>query len=159
MFRELARKNKQLEIDECIKLLREEKRGVFSVLGDDDYPYGMPMNHLYCEEDGCIYFHCGKQKGHRLDSLKKHDKASFCVYNEGCCEAGEWALAIESVIVFGRVEIIDDIDTITDISARLSRKFTQDEEYISKEIAAFAHETLLLRLKPGHICGKRVKEA
>lgn len=159
MFRELARKNKQLEYDECIKLLREEKRGVLSVSGDDDYPYGMPMNHFYCEDEGCIYFHCGRQAGHRLDALKRHSKVSFCVYNEGCRKEGDWALTIESVIVFGRIEIIDNMEIITDISARLSRKFTQDEAYIAKEIAAFAHETLLLKLTPEHICGKRVKEA
>lgn len=158
MFRELARKNKQLETQECIRLLREEKRGVLSVLGDNDYPYGMPMNHFYCENDGCIYFHCGKN-GHRLDSLKRHSKVSFCVFDSGSRAEGGWALTIESVIVFGKVEIIDDMDTIIDISARLSRKFTQDEAYIAKEIAAFAHETLLLRLTPEHICGKRVKEA
>ena len=77
MFRELARKNKQLPQEECIIILKEETRGVLSVLGDDDYPYGMPMNHWYNEDDGKIYFHCGK-KGHRLDALKNHDKVSFC---------------------------------------------------------------------------------
>ena len=88
MFREMIRKNKQISIEECIELLKKEKRGVLSVLGDDDYPYGMPMNHFYNEEDGKIYFHCGK-KGHRLDALKKHDKVSFCVYDEGYRNDGE----------------------------------------------------------------------
>ena len=48
---------------------------------------------------------------------------------------------------------------IAEISAKLSRKFTQNEEYIAKEIAAFGHETLLLKLTPEHICGKLVKES
>ena len=69
MFRELQRKNKELPYRECISILVNEKRGVLSVVGDDGYPYGMPMNH-YFSEDGNIYFHCGKS-GHRLDSLKK----------------------------------------------------------------------------------------
>ena len=51
MFRELVRKNKELSKDECIKILIQEKRGVLSVIGDNDYPYGMPMNHFYNEED------------------------------------------------------------------------------------------------------------
>ena len=55
MFRELVRKNKQLSKEECIRLLTEETRGVLSVLGDDGYPYGMPMNHFYNPEDGKIY--------------------------------------------------------------------------------------------------------
>lgn len=70
MFRELIRQNKKLSMEECIYVLKTEKRGVLSVNGDNDYPYGMPMNHWYNEEDGKIYFHCGNV-GHRLDALKK----------------------------------------------------------------------------------------
>ena len=36
MFREMLRKKQQLSDDECIKILKEELRGVLSVLGDDD---------------------------------------------------------------------------------------------------------------------------
>ena len=158
MFRELIRKNKKISEKECIDLLRSEKRGVLSVNGDDGYPYGMPMNHYYNEEDGRVYFHCGKV-GHRLDSIKKNDKVSFCVYNEGYRNDGEWALNIKSVIVFGRIEIIDNAEKITDISYKLSRKFTSDEAYIKKEIDQYARATLLLALTPEHICGKAIKES
>lgn len=158
MFRELSRKNKQLSEEECIALLKSEKRGVLSVSGDNGYPYGTPMNHLYREEDGCIYFHCGRS-GHRLDALRQCTKASFCVYDGGSKEEGGWALNFKSVILFGRVEIIDDPRTVAEISAALSRKFTDDEDYIRREIDAFARETLILRLTPEHICGKRVREA
>ncbi len=158
MFRELARKNKEISLEECVEILKNEKRGVLSVIGDGGYPYGMPMNHFYNEDDGCIYFHCGKS-GHRLDSLKKDTKVSFCVYDSGFRNENEWALNIKSVIIFGRIEIAENIETVVDISARLSRKFTKDEEYISKEIKAFADETILLKLDIEHICGKTVKEA
>ena len=159
MFRELVRKNKALSTEECIKVLKTETRGVLSVLGDDDYPYGTPMNHWYNEEDGCIYFHCGDAGSHRTDALKKHDKVSFCVYDQGRREEGDWALQVNSVIVFGRMEILADMDKIVEISTKLSHKFTQDEEYIKKEIKLHAHRTLLLQLTPEHICGKRVKES
>lgn len=158
MFRELLRKNKQISTEECIEVLKSETRGVLSVLGDDDYPYGTPMNHFYNEEDGNIYFHCGKV-GHRLDALRKHDKVSFCVYDEGYRNADDWALNVKCVIVFGRVEIIDDRETIVDISIKLSHKFTQDDQYIQKEIDKHASGTLLLKLTPEHICGKLVRES
>ena len=158
MFRELIRKKQQLENVKCIELLEKETRGVLAVNGDDGYPYATPLNHYYCPEDGCVYFHCGKV-GHRLDSLKKSDKVSFCVVEKGEKEEGDWALNVRSVIVFGRVEIISDLDAISKIAYALSRKFTSDEEYIRKEIAQFAKATLLLKLTPEHICGKRVKES
>lgn len=158
MFRKLTRKNRQLSTEDCISLLKDEKRGVLSVLGDNNYPYGMPMNHWYNEDDGNIYFHCGKT-GHRLDALKKHNKVSFCIYDNGYRHDGEWALNVKSVIVFGKIEIIDRTDKIVDITTKFSYKFTQDDEYIKKEIETSAHKTLLLKLTPEHICGKLVTEA
>ncbi|HAM68201.1 MAG TPA: 5-nitroimidazole antibiotic resistance protein, partial [Ruminococcus sp.] len=59
MFRKLARIKQQLDDAECIRILTEEKRGVLSVLGDDGYPYGMPLNHYYDPADGRLYFHSG----------------------------------------------------------------------------------------------------
>lgn len=158
MFRELIRKNKKLSMQECVEILKNEKRGVLSVIGDDNYPYGMPMNHFYNEDDGKIYFHCGKM-GHRLDSLRKHNKVSFCTYDNGYRKEGEWALNVKSVIVFGKIEIIEDADKIADITKKLSYKFTQDENYINREIELFLNKTLLLELTPEHISGKSVTES
>ncbi len=158
MHRELTRKNRQIPHDECIEILTNEMRGVLSVNGDDGYPYAMPMNHYYEENDGCIYFHCGK-KGHRIDSLRKSDKVSFCVYEKGYRKDNDWAYNVRSVIVFGRIEIIDDIDIIAEITKKLSHKFTNDDEYINHEIEKFAKATLLLKLTPEQITGKLVNES
>lgn len=158
MFRELVKKNKQLPAAECAALLTKETRGVLCVNGDDGYPYGMPMNHFYNPEDGCIYFHCGRS-GHRLDSLKRSSKASFCVCEQGYKAHGDWAYQVRSVIVFGEVQIIDDMDAVCHIARKLSYKFTQDEAYIQNEIDQYAKATILLKLKPEHICGKIVKES
>lgn len=158
LFRELTRKKQQLSNEECIELLKTEKRSVLSVMGDDGYPYGMPMNHFYDENDGCIYFHCGKG-GHRIEAIEKCDKVSLCVYDKGTGKEGNWALDVKSVIVFGKVEIITDAEQVADITTKLSYKFTQDEEYIQREIKSAAHKTVLLRLVPEHICGKLVNES
>ena len=74
-------------------------------------------------------------------------------------DEGDWVYNVRSVIVFGRIEIIDDMDRIIDITTKLSHKFTDDESYIRDEIEGAAHRTLLLRLVPEHICGKLVTEA
>ena len=158
MFRKLARKNKQISDEECISILINEKRGVLSVIGDDGYPYGMPLNHFYNEQDGHIYFHSGKT-GHKIDALKNNDKVSFCVYDEGCRREGEWALDIRSVIVFGRIRFVEDQEKALEISRRLSYKFTDDKDYIENEISCFGQAVLVLELIPEHMCGKLVKEA
>lgn len=157
MFREMRRKNKALAEEDCVRLLKTAKRGVLSVNGDGGYPYGTPINHYYNEEDGCLYFH-GGLAGHRVDAVKANDKASFCVIDEGIPDADGWALTFSSVIVFGRVEIVEDRNEVYRLSAALSRKFTSDEDYIRREIDKFGPATLMLRLVPVHMTGKRVRE-
>ncbi len=158
VFRELARKKQRLPESECIEILKQQLRGVLSVMGDDGYPYGVPINHFYNEEDGCLYFHGGRS-GHKIDALKRCDKASFCVYDQGYREEGDWALHIKSVIVFGRVRFVDDSEVVEDICRKLCHRFTDDEGYIEKEIHDSLDHTLLFVLRPEHITGKIVKES
>ena len=159
MFRPMAkpRAKQQISEEECIQVLKEQKRGVLCVLGDDEYPYGTPTNHFYNEADGKIYFHSNK-KGHKVDAMKNHDKICFVCYDEGYKKEGDWALNIKSVVVFGRVEFIEDKDTIVKVMTDLSHKFTDDEAYIAKEMKA-AGGTLLFALKPEHMTGKLVNES
>ena len=96
MFRKMRRFKQQITDAECIEILKNTKRGVLSLLGEDGYPYGIPIDHWYCEEDGRIYFH-GAKEGHKIDAIKACDKASYCVYDEGYRKEGEWALNIKSV--------------------------------------------------------------
>jgi len=154
----MLREKQALSKDACTEILRSQLRGVLSVSGDDGYPYGLPMNHFYCEENGKIYFHCGKA-GHKLDAVQNNDKVSFCVYDEGFRREGEWALNIRSVIVFGRIKVLSDPVQIENICRKLCYKFTEDETYIEKEIAQSAKATLLLELTPEHMTGKLVNEA
>lgn len=159
MFRPMAapRAKQQISEEECIQVLKEQKRGILCVLGDDDYPYGTPTNHFYNEADGKIYFHSNK-KGHKVDAMKKHDKICFVCYDEGFKKEGDWALNIKSVIVFGKVEFIEDREKIADIMTQLSHKFTDDEAYIAKEMKSLPG-TLLFALNPEHMTGKLVNES
>ena len=154
-FRQLARIKQQLPEDECFEILKDQKRGVLSVNGDNGYPYGMPLNHYY--EDGYLYFHGGKY-GHKIEALRKDNRASYCVYDEGYRNEGEWHLNIKSVIVFGKVEFIEDEEKVIEISKRLSHKFTDDDGYIYEEIRKSLKGTLMFALKIEHISGKIVKE-
>lgn len=158
MFREMARKNQQLDTASCLQLLTDAPRGVLSLLGDGGYPYGVPMDHWYNPEDGRIYFHSGK-RGHKIDAIRCCDKASFCVMDEGWREAGDWALNFRSVIAFGRIEIVEDPEKALEITRKLSYKYTDDTAMIEAEILESRKNLLVFALVPEHITGKRVKES
>ena len=159
MFREMVRIKQRMPMEECIDLLKSETRGVLSVLGDDDYPYCAPINHFYDDESGKIYFHVGTQSSHRNDAIKKHDKVSLAVYNQGYKNEGEWFYNVKSVIVFGKIAMIEDKQTVIDITTKLCHKFGVSQDYIDDEIKNHLHRTILLELTPEHISGKFVKES
>ena len=95
---------------------------------------------------------------HRIDAIRRHPKASFCVYDEGVREDGNWYLTIRSVIVFGKIEIVENREKIYEIARKLIRKFTGDEDYIENEISKSGPRTLMFALIPDHMTGKRVTE-
>ena len=158
MFRQVARVKNAITNEECIELLSKHVRGVLAVQGDDGYPYALPINYLYNHDDGMIYFHSGR-KGHKIDAMKKCQKVSFCVYDEGYREDGDWALKIASVIVFGKAEPVTDIAFMEEICRKLSAQFSVSKEETDEEIARSLSATYVFRIVPEHITGKRIREA
>ena len=157
MFREVTREKQRLPQEEIAEILAKEKRGILSLLGDDGYPYGVPLNHWFCPEDGHLYFH-GGTAGHTIDAMRACDKASFCVYDAAPPRPGEWWSVVRSVIVFGRLKAIEDRERTMEISRRISDKFTDDQEFIEQTIAHAGPMTFCFELVPEHVTGKLVFE-
>ncbi len=158
MFRQMRRFKQQIDNEECIRILKEQPRGVLSLIGDDGYPYGIPLDHWYCEEDSKLYFH-GAKEGHKIDAIKACDKASYCVMDQGFKKDGEWALNINSVIVFGRISLVEDPEKAKIICTELCRKFTDDEAYLQHELEHAFPRVQCLELIPEHMTGKLVNES
>lgn len=158
MFRPMRRWKQQLSDEECAALLKNTPRGILSVLGEDGYPYGIPMNHWYCEDDGKLYFH-GAKTGHKIDAISKCDKVSYCVHDEGYREDGQWPLHIKSVVVFGKIQPVTDDAKVLEICTHLCQKFTDDKAYLEHELKHSLPKVLCLALTPEHMTGKLVKES
>ena len=156
MFRDLTRKKQKLSLEECKEILKQEVRGVLAVNGDDGYPYALPINFYFDERNHKIYFHSGKV-GHKLDAIANSNKASFCVYDKGYHENGHWSLNIKSVIIFGRIHMVDEWSD--ELITEFSKKFTTDMDYIHSEIEKFKKNTAILCLGIEHMTGKLVNEA
>jgi len=74
-------------------------------------------------------------------------------------EDGDWALNIKSVIVFGRIREVTDIDEKTEICKKIGHKFTSDEKYIDDDIARNIKRVLCLEITVEHMTGKLVNES
>ena len=158
MFRKMRRFKQQLSNDECVAVLKTETRGVLSMIGENGYPYGIPMNHWYSEADGKLYFH-GAKEGHKFDSIQKCDKVCYTVFDKGYRKDGEWSLNVNSVVVFGKIGLVVDMEKTREICTALCRKFTDDEAYLEQELKNAHPRVQCLELTPEHITGKLVNES
>ena len=152
----MRRIKQQLSEEESLEVLKKAKRGVLSVIGDDGWPYGIYLNPHF--ENGRIFFH-GAKEGHKIDALKRDARASFTVIDEGVKDEGGWAYAFRSVVVFGRVEFVEDQNEAVEICRRLARRFNPSEADIEDEIRRAAAHVQVFALIPEHITGKRIREA
>ncbi len=157
MFRKMRRFKQQVSDEICRKILREEWRGVLAVHGEDGYPYALPIDFYYDEEKNKIYFHCAKE-GHKLDAIRADNRVSFCVYDKGFRKDGDWALNITSVIIFGRIRIIDDPDETLVTVRKFGEKFFPTQKELDDEILRSLSRVQMLELTPDHMTGKIVNE-
>lgn len=78
-FRAMRRKRQHLSDEESIGILQKVTSGTLALLGDNDYPYAVPISYVYY--DGKLYFHSALS-GHKVDAIRQCDKASFCVIEQ-----------------------------------------------------------------------------
>ena len=154
-FRPMRRFKQQASDEECMEILRSAPRWVLAVSGDGGYPYAVPLNFLY--EEGKIYFHCAME-GHKLDALRSHDKASFCVLSEPYRNEGEWWDCLTSVICFGTVQEVSDPSEKDRLLRALGKKYFPEGYDIEKDMAKNASRALVLEFRIEHMTGKHVKE-
>ena len=155
MFRPMRRIKQQLSEEEALEVLTNAKRGVLSVIGDDGWPYGVYLNPHY--ENGKIYFHSARV-GHKIDALRNDVRASFTIIDEGIKDEGGWAYTFKSVVVFGKVEFVENQNEAIEICRRLARRFNPSEADIEDEIRRAASHVQVFALVPEHITCKRVHE-
>ena len=157
----MRREKQALSAQEIREVLRTAKRGVLAMTGDGGHPYCVYVNPFYDEDTGRLYFHGGKA-GHKVDALRRDPRACFTAIDEGTHDASRtpaWALTFRSVVVFGRIEFVDDHEEALEFCRKLCRRFPMDEAAIEEEIRRAGAAVLVFALVPEHITGKRVHEA
>ena len=154
-FRGMRRFRQQVSKEACEKILDEQLRGVLAVQGENGYPYALPIDYLY--KDGRIYFH-GAKEGHKMDAIKACDKVSFCVWDDGFIKEGGWELNITSVIAFGRIRIVTDMETKKEVCIGIGMKFNRDISIWEEEWEQSAKRVEVLEIEIEHMTGKLVNE-
>jgi hypothetical protein len=151
----MRRFGQQLPLSACEEILANEKRGVLALLGDESYPYALPLNYVF--DNDALYFHSAVE-GHKIDAIASHDKASFCVYRQGEREEGDWWYHVYSVIAFGRIRLVEDEGEKLDALRLLGKKYFPPAVDIEADIARNRTRVAVLKLEIEHMSGKHVRE-
>ena len=155
-FRPMRRHRQQLSQEESISIIERATSGTLALLGDDDYPYAVPISFVY--HDGCLYFHSAVE-GHKIDAIRRHDKASFCVIDQDDVHGEQYTTFFRSVIAFGHICIIDDEDEKIAAARMLGNRYNPNQdEALEKELENALHRMVMLRMKIEHLTGKEAIE-
>lgn len=103
MFREMRNKKRQLDDLYIAKILGDGEYGFLATVGENGYPYSVPLNYVYV--DNSIYFHSATE-GQKLDNIKFNDKVSFSVVGKTKVIPENFGTLYESVIVFGKASLV-----------------------------------------------------
>ncbi len=155
MFRNMRRQGQELSKEECEAILTNQPRGVLALLGDYDYPYAVPMSHVFVNDK--IYFH-GANKGHKKDAVTRYSKCSYCVLDDGVKASDSWWYTFKSVIVFGNIRILTDRDEKIEALTYLGDKFFPSHEDTVDEINRLLDRTEVYEITIEHMSGKVVQE-
>ena len=157
MFRAMRRKKKEISEEAAKQLLQKERRGILAVNGDDGYPYAVPVNYYYSEEENKIYFH-GAREGHKVDALKRDDKICFTVYGNETIKEETWAPYLQSAVVFGRGRLLDDTEETLVLTRKIAEKYYPGKELIEEEIRRSGKAVQVYEISIEHLSGKEIQE-
>ena len=155
-FRAMRRKRQQLSEEESVAILKKATAGTLALLGDNDYPYAVPLSYVY--QEGRVYFHSALV-GHKVDAIRKCDKASFCVIEQDDVQPEKYTTFFRSVIAFGRIHIIEDEHEKLETARMLGNRYNPNhDEALQKEIEGGLSRMLMIRFDIEHLTGKEAIE-
>ncbi|MDU3011082.1 MAG: pyridoxamine 5'-phosphate oxidase family protein [Peptoniphilus harei] len=157
MFREMRRIKQELPLDEAKKLLKENKRGVLSFNGDDNYPYSLPINYFYDDEENRIYFH-GAKMGYKVDCIERNNKSCFVTYGDEELSDNGWSYYLKSVIAFGKIEIVKDQELAARKLSELASRYYPSLSEVDAAMVRSFKNVLIYYLDIEHMTCKKVHE-
>ena len=155
MFREMRRKMQALTAEETAEILKRNTSGVLSLNGDDGYPYGVPLSYVYL--DSKLYFHCAGA-GHKLDSILKDDKVSFCVIDQDQVVGEEYTTYFRSVIAFGRASVLEGAEKLRPLVELCEKYYPGHLEQTRQKAEHALKNVSIVEVTIEHMTGKTAME-
>ena len=155
MFREMRRNKQALTAEEIAEILKRNTSGVLAVNGDGGYPYAVPLSYVYL--DSKLYFHCAAA-GHKLESILKSDKVSFCVIDQDQVVGEEYTTYFKSVIAFGRARVLEGAEKLRPLVELCEKYYPGHLEQTRQKAEHALKNVSIVEVTIEHMTGKTAME-
>jgi nitroimidazol reductase NimA-like FMN-containing flavoprotein (pyridoxamine 5'-phosphate oxidase superfamily) len=127
---QMRRADKVISQAQTLEMLQQGFCGRLATIGEDGYPYCVPM--LYVWLDGEVCLHNAKARGHLRASVDHNSRVCFEIdepgevfpYGRFECDT---SVAFRSVILFGKVRVVEDTEAKQRFFEALMQKYGKSE--------------------------------
>ncbi|MGV3024926.1 pyridoxamine 5'-phosphate oxidase family protein [Clostridium thermobutyricum] len=155
MFRKLRKINYEIPKERVEELIKTTEYGVLSTVGEDGYPYAVPVNYAYI--NGNIYFHCARE-GHKLDNISFNNKVSFTLVPYSKVLSEKFDSEYESVVIFGKAEEVFDKEKIDGLLGLVYKYSPEYVEAGKAYIDRAQDKVRIMKISFDYVTGKTYKE-
>lgn len=105
---QMRRKDRELTAEETRNILENGIYGILSTIGEDGYPYGVPVNYVYDRNKDAIYIHGTREVSHKYANMEFSSKACFTVITKAETLSDKFSTSYQSAIMFGNIHVLQD---------------------------------------------------
>jgi hypothetical protein len=156
---DLRRADKIMSAEEVRSFLASAHCGRTATVGADGYPYVVPNLFVWMEER--IFLHTARYRGHFLANVEFCDRVCFEAdqpgetfpYGPVECDT---SIAFRSVVVFGRIRIVPDLDIRQRFFTAFMAKYAPPDSWgRAKDTFPRIGSTILYAISPEIMTGKQ----
>jgi len=154
---QVRRVDKAMSQAQTLETLQRGFCGRLATIGEDGYPYCVPL--LYVWLDGEVLVHNSKARGHLLKNVDQKSRVCFEVdepgevfpYGRFECDT---SVAFRSVILFGKIRVVDDTEAKQHFFEALMQKYAKTEWKRPKDFFPRMDQITLYAIKVERMTGK-----
>ena len=151
LFKEMRRKDFELPEEEAKKILAKCQYITLAMMGENGYPYSLPVSFVY--NDGKFFIH-GYKSGHKVEALTYHEQVSFSAVYENAVDPGGFTVNYTSIVAFGRARQLDVSEKEQAIRLVIEKYSAEHKEKGLRVVQGLRNEFTAFEITIDHITGK-----
>jgi nitroimidazol reductase NimA-like FMN-containing flavoprotein (pyridoxamine 5'-phosphate oxidase superfamily) len=148
----MRRQERELSEEEAREILGRADHGVLATVGEDGWPYAVPLNHVLL--GNVLYIHSASE-GHKLDNIAHEQRVSYCAVASAKVMPEMLSTLYESAVVFGHAAVVaEDEEKRAALKALLARFRGDSPAEADDALRNCGTDPVIIRIEIARITGK-----